>query len=382
MKSWLAVIGFTFLTALCWGVYGPVLQKGQFGLGEPIGPMVALRWRAFICVGLAYFLIAIVVPVIWLKLQGEKGSWTKTGFFWSFIAGVAGALGALGIILAFSFKGKPIFVMPLVFGLAPVVNTFLTAYWSKAMKEIGPIFIAGLIIVAVGAVTVLLAKPQHTQHTSVHIAETNSGAIEVTYDLKDGDKVTVSAVNELELKEKDAKAAAEYAKFKSRKMSILDFVYVGLSILLTAVSWGAYGPTLHRGQSAMQGSRLRPLICVGLAYLVIAVIIPFIFLNVLEPQGEFNFKGTMWSLGGGIAGAVGALGIILAFNSGGKPIFVMPLVFGCAPVINSFVEILGQGLTGDIGPLFYAGLLLAIVGAVTVLIFAPRPKPKPDAAAH
>ncbi len=39
-----------------------------------------------------------------------------------------GALGALGIILAINFGGNPIYVAPLVFGSAPVINSFLTIY--------------------------------------------------------------------------------------------------------------------------------------------------------------------------------------------------------------------------------------------------------------
>ena len=38
-----------------------------------------------------------------------------------------------------------------------------------------------------------------------------------------------------------------------------------------------------------------------------------------------------------MCGAIGALGIILAFNFGGKPVYVMPLVFGGAPVITTLL---------------------------------------------
>ena len=61
-------------------------------------------------------------------LSGEKGDWTISGIIWSLAGGALGALGALGIILAFTFGGRPVYVMPLVFGGAPVVNAFLTIY--------------------------------------------------------------------------------------------------------------------------------------------------------------------------------------------------------------------------------------------------------------
>ena len=83
----------------------------------------------------------------------------------------------------------------------------------------------------------------------------------------------------------------------------------------------------------------------------------------------------MWSILAGGAGAMGALGIILAFNYGGKPIFVMPLVFGFAPVINTLTSMGIGGSLYRISTYFVGSLLLGIAGAVTVLIFAPKAKP-------
>ena len=78
-------------------------------------------------------------------------------------AGAAGAIGALGIILAFAVGGKPIYVMPLVFGFAPVINTLYTVTVKRLWSDINPFFVAGLILVAVGAATVLAAVPKsHT----------------------------------------------------------------------------------------------------------------------------------------------------------------------------------------------------------------------------
>jgi hypothetical protein len=82
--------------------------------------------------------------------------------------------------------------------------------------------------------------------------------------------------------------------------------------------------------------------------------------------------GTLWSLLAGAFGAAGALGIILAFKSGGRPVFVMPLVFGGAPVVNTFFTITTRGQWDQISPFFWAGLILVIAGSVVVLVFAPR----------
>lgn len=321
MRGMIAVVLFTLLTALCWGVYGPVLHNGQHDMGGS-------SLRPFICVGLAYFLIAVLVPLGLLKSRGETGAWTFTGTVWSLAAGAAGALGALGIILAFKFDGNPVYVMPLVFGGAPVVNTFTTMFLTKTTKQAGPMFFAGLILVVAGAVTVLIFRP-----------------------------------------------AAPGGKPGLLEMEALDMARVIASVALTAFSWGIYGPVLHKGQMAMQGSRLRPLTCVGLAYFLIAVLVPAALLLGWKEPGEFTFSGSLWSLTGGATGAIGALGIILAFTNGGKPIYVMPLVFGLAPVINTFTTLLTKGGMDKIGVPFYAGLIIVIAGAVTVLLFAPKAAP-------
>ena len=65
----------------------------------------------------------------------------------------------------------------------------------------------------------------------------------------------------------------------------------------------------------------------------------------------------------------------MAFNFGGRPVFVMPLVFGGAPVVNTMFTTFTEGLWGDVDPFFLAGLILVIAGAVMVLVFAPKSPP-------
>ena len=114
MRNTLLLVVALVLTVLCWGMYGPVLQKGQLGMAVELGQVA--RLRPFVCVGLAYFLIGVIVPMLWLHFRGEKGEWSIKGIIWSLAGGALGAIEALGIILAFTFGGKPIYVMPLVFG--------------------------------------------------------------------------------------------------------------------------------------------------------------------------------------------------------------------------------------------------------------------------
>ena len=60
MKNFVFVLLFIALTALCWGVYGPVLRVGQAGMAP--GSAHPPHLKPFICVGVAYFVIAILVP--------------------------------------------------------------------------------------------------------------------------------------------------------------------------------------------------------------------------------------------------------------------------------------------------------------------------------
>ncbi|MGB6045579.1 MAG: hypothetical protein WBF93_20665 [Pirellulales bacterium] len=328
--KYLLVVGAIALTIVCWGIYGPVLHWGQEAMnGGQLLP--------FLFVGVAYFLIGVAVPVALLNAYGEKGQWTTGGTFWSLLAGAAGAIGALGIIVAFGYSGQPIYVMPLVFGGAPIVNSFLTVYMGRAMKSIGPVFLAGLIMVLIGSVTVLISKPE---------------------------------------------AAAAAAHGTPEGPTFQQWVWIFAAVATTIIFWGMYGPVLHKGQVKMGGSRLRPLICVGLAYFAIAVAVPAIMLTARNEWGAFTVPGSFWSLAAGAAGALGALGIIMAFNFGGKPVFVMPLVFAGAPVVNTLTTITARSQFGQIGPLFYAGLIIVAAGAAIVLVFAPKGAAPPAEVTH
>lgn len=341
MRNSLLLFAAIALTVLCWGMYGPTLQAGQLGMSTVAG--APARLRPFVCVGFAYFLIGVIVPSLWLYFYGEKGDWTISGLIWSLAGGALGALGALGIILAFTFGGSPIYVMPLVFGGAPVVNAFLTIFLAGRMNEIGSMFLAGLVIVILGAVVVLMAAPHGPPHPPAPAAGTEAQA-----------------------------ASAPASTPAPANGGIGTWILQVLSIALAIASWGAYGPVLHKGQAAMHHSRMRPLICVGLAYFVIAVIVPYFFLGEMGEASTYRSLGTLWSLLGGAFGAIGALGIILAFNTGGKPVFVMPLVFGGAPVINTLVSIAKTQQWNNVSPLFWAGLILVVAGAAMVLVLAPR----------
>ena len=136
------------------------------------------------------------------------------------------------------------------------------------------------------------------------------------------------------------------------------------------LSWGAYGALLHQGQTQL-GNPLKALLCVGVAYFLIGVIIPIAGLSAQGGLKEFNVTGLISATVAGALGAAGAACIIWAFKSGGLPVYVMPLVFGGAPIVNVLLTMVLHPPKSAISPLLYVGFLLASIGAAIVLYFRP-----------
>jgi uncharacterized membrane protein len=162
---------FVLGAVLSWGIYVPVLHEGQKDLGE--GKPSAGSLRAFFCVGLAYLLTAVVIPLALLAFDmtgGEKFSFTRdgtfnsSGFLFALFGGVAGAAGALCIILSIKNGGKPLFIAPLVFAGAPIVNAIVSLLWHPP-QEGSPDwkFYTGIVLAAIGAGMVLYSKGQLDQ---------------------------------------------------------------------------------------------------------------------------------------------------------------------------------------------------------------------------
>jgi hypothetical protein len=141
-------------------------------------------------------------------------------------------------------------------------------------------------------------------------------------------------------------------------------------VLGAVLSWGIYGPFLHKGQVQL-GNPLKALLCVGAAYFLIGVLVPVFALSAQGGLGGFNMAGTISAGLGGALGALGAVCIIFAFRNGGLPAYVMPLVFGGAPVINVLLSMAMHPPKTPPNPLLYVGFLLAVVGAGMVLYFKP-----------
>jgi hypothetical protein len=136
------------------------------------------------------------------------------------------------------------------------------------------------------------------------------------------------------------------------------------------LSWGAYGALLHQGQTQL-GNPLKALLCVGVAYFLIGVIVPVVGLSAQGGLSEFRTAGLVTATFAGALGAAGAACIIWAFRSGGLPVYVMPLVFGGAPIVNVLVTMALHPPKSPVNPMLYVGFLLASAGAAIVLYFRP-----------
>lgn len=143
-----------------------------------------------------------------------------------------------------------------------------------------------------------------------------------------------------------------------------------LFALGAVLCWGMYGPAVHKGQTLL-GSPLKALLGVGIAYFLIGVLVPVAGLSSQGGLSGFTTAGTLWSVMGGALGALGAVCIIYAFRSGGLPNYVMPLVFGGAPVINVLVSMAMHPPRTPPNPMLYFGFLLAIAGGGLVLYYKP-----------
>jgi hypothetical protein len=136
---------------LSWGAYGAFLFEGQTQLGNPL--------KALLCVGVAYFLIGVIVPVVGLSSQGALSGFSSGGLATATLAGALGAVGAACIIWAFKAGGLPFYVMPLVFGGAPIVNVAIAAFLHPPKEAPSPMLYVGFLMASIGAALVLYFRP-------------------------------------------------------------------------------------------------------------------------------------------------------------------------------------------------------------------------------
>ena len=154
-NAWLV---FALLTVASWGVYGILLHSGQVGMGDAVNG----RYKAFLWVGIAYFLVAVLAPLAILIYRQTGWAMPIRGITLSLLAGVVGAVGAFCVLLAFGAKGHPAVVMSIIFAGAPIVNAFVAIAMHPPAGGVGAIrwpFFAGILLAAVGGLLVTLYKP-------------------------------------------------------------------------------------------------------------------------------------------------------------------------------------------------------------------------------
>ena len=153
------------MTVICWGTYGVCMHIGSDNMkNDEHGRMMAFLW-----VGLAYFLTAVIAPLIILKFTGGPTNfWNPVyykGWQWSLIAGTLGAIGALGVLLAFGAAPKPTgayvpVVMSIIFAGAPIVNAVVNTTKDKNWSNVQWPFVLGIVLAAVGGYLVTKHVPK------------------------------------------------------------------------------------------------------------------------------------------------------------------------------------------------------------------------------
>ena len=208
--------GYVILAGLSWGTYVPIIFFGGSELSAK--PGIGGRLMAIVCVGVAYLVLAIVIPVVVFLVNrsawADVNSGNTGGYVFAGLAGVMGAVGAICVVFASNEAmsqgraefdaerqalvavrdGAPekereemtaqiesldkeadarkakyrILIAPLIFSIAPIVNTLLASFWAPGENRKGwanfewssPhwLFWVGILLVAVGTGCVLYAK--------------------------------------------------------------------------------------------------------------------------------------------------------------------------------------------------------------------------------
>ena len=171
-------LGFALMTVVSWGCYGVFLHTGQMGMVDPVNG----RYKAFLFVGIAYFVTAVLAPLLILKLNGADWTFPAKGLTWSLIAGIVGAAGAFFVLLAFGSRGTPTVVMSIVFAGAPVVNAVVAYAFHPPAGGLANIrwqFVLGIVLAAGGGALVAFYKPDSVAPPAAPaaaVASDNSGS--------------------------------------------------------------------------------------------------------------------------------------------------------------------------------------------------------------
>jgi len=163
----------------------------------------------------------------------------------------------------------------------------------------------------------------------------------------------------------------------------MNYIYYAL---LTVVCWGTYGICMHEGSVGMKNGdhgRIMAFLWVGIAYFITAVVAPIVILKLNNVPLSFPTKGWVWSLVAGTLGAIGALGVLLAFGKMPSPAYVpvvMSIIFAGAPMVNAIVSTTKEGNWAFVRWPFVLGIAMAALGGYLITKYAPKPPKSPPSA--
>ena len=181
--GWLMFVAGAIFT---WGAYVVTIDHGRNTLAgtahgaRPAVPPAVAAMRAFLFIGLAYFILGVVVPGVYLTVNKvDRSAWPNDpgflsrGVVLSTLAGILGAAGALCIVFAVGAARRTMgpngaaYVAPLVFCFAPIVNVLISLVVEPPAKAPSPLFFVGILLAAVGAGMVLFFKPPPAPHAPI-----------------------------------------------------------------------------------------------------------------------------------------------------------------------------------------------------------------------
>lgn len=163
---------FALGTVATWGLYGIFLHSGQMAMGDKENG----RYKAFLFVGIAYFLTAVIAPLIVLLVKKADWNYPMAGMKLSLFAGILGAIGAFFVLLALGAGMKnntgPTVVMSIIFAGAPIVNAIVAIFMHPPAGGWGSIrwqFFLGILLAAAGGFLVTKFKPDTAPHKKPEI---------------------------------------------------------------------------------------------------------------------------------------------------------------------------------------------------------------------
>lgn len=178
--------GYVMAAGLAWGVYVPIIFYGGTELTTRVGT-VGGRLASILCVGVAYLVMAVAIPLVLMATRDDaKPEWRLNGLVFSGLAGIAGAVGAICVIFASKAAVDAaraegvdpatyrIYIAPLIFCLAPLVNTLLSLVWHPRKGDPWHFGFEtptwhlplGIVLVAAGTFLVLYSKEAAEAHKS------------------------------------------------------------------------------------------------------------------------------------------------------------------------------------------------------------------------